>query len=372
MKKLTAVLLTFAVLLGLGTYRYAKAGITCTLPFQLQNNTTADATQVMANYNALVTCFTSAAAAGVNSDITSLLALTTPLPANSGGSTSYVGGTSTGTATAQELASVSPIGFTKTAGRKVTFIAGATNTGAMTLNVNSTGATNVFRRIQTGVSTTVGGEVIVGQQVEVIFDGTQYQILSGGIELVGELKDFSGTSATVPNGHLFADGTCVSRTTFAALFTVIGTQYDPTGSTCNVANFALPDGRGRVFAGDDDQGNGGAANRITSAGSGCVGTTLGAAGCGAQNKVLVQGNLPNVSLTTTTVDSRTWSIQSANAGAGSDTQVVLAANTGTPNNTPAVTVSGSSSLVGSTPTGGSGTAVVILPPLQIVRKIIKY
>lgn len=50
----------------------SDAGVPCTLPFNLQNNTVADATQVMANYNAIVTCLGSAAAAGVNSDITNL------------------------------------------------------------------------------------------------------------------------------------------------------------------------------------------------------------------------------------------------------------------------------------------------------------
>lgn len=57
----------------------ASAGVPCTLPFNLQNNTIADATQVMANYNALVTCLGNAAAAGANSDITALFGLTTPL-----------------------------------------------------------------------------------------------------------------------------------------------------------------------------------------------------------------------------------------------------------------------------------------------------
>ena len=53
----------------------AQAGVSCSVPFNLQNGTTADATQVMANYNALIACLANAAAAGANNDITSLLAL---------------------------------------------------------------------------------------------------------------------------------------------------------------------------------------------------------------------------------------------------------------------------------------------------------
>ena len=57
------------------------------LPFNLQNGQTADATQVMANFNEIVNDTNSnAAAAGANSDITSLSGLTTPLSVTQGGS----------------------------------------------------------------------------------------------------------------------------------------------------------------------------------------------------------------------------------------------------------------------------------------------
>jgi microcystin-dependent protein len=67
------------------------------------------------------------------------------------------------------------------------------------------------------------------------------------------------------------------------------------GATANadwIANktITLPDYRGRLLAGMDDMGNA-AASRITSGGSGIVGTTLGAAG-GAQTVTLAEANLP--------------------------------------------------------------------------------
>src|SRR5260370_40344684 len=80
---------------------FASANVPCTLPFNLQNNTTADATQVMANYNALITCLTNAAAAGSNSDITALLGLLTPIAPNRGGTNVFIGGTSLGSAANQ-------------------------------------------------------------------------------------------------------------------------------------------------------------------------------------------------------------------------------------------------------------------------------
>ncbi len=171
MRKILAVLF---LLIG----QPAWAGITCTLPYNLQNNTTADANEVMANYNALVTCFTNAAAAGINSDITALLALSTPISPGQGGTPVYFGGTSGGTANAQTVASLTPSGFTLQAGKRATFIASLTNLGATTLALNGLTAKNVYRMSPSGPQALTGGEIIVGNVVEVIYDGTEYQLLS--------------------------------------------------------------------------------------------------------------------------------------------------------------------------------------------------
>ncbi|RWZ78929.1 MAG: hypothetical protein EOT05_00085 [Candidatus Microsaccharimonas sossegonensis] len=52
-----------------------------------------------------------------------------------------------------------------------------------------------------------------------------------------------GWWSAAPSGYLLEDGSAVSRTTYAALFAVIGTTYGAgNGST----TFNLPDSRGRV------------------------------------------------------------------------------------------------------------------------------
>jgi microcystin-dependent protein len=92
----------------------------------------------------------------------------------------------------------------------------------------------------------------------------------------GDIK--YSASANAQTGWLESYGQAVSRSTYAALFTAIGTTYgNGDGST----TFNLPDLRGRVVAGVDNMG-GTAANRITNGVSGITGTTLGAAG-GDQN-----------------------------------------------------------------------------------------
>jgi microcystin-dependent protein len=86
-------------------------------------------------------------------------------------------------------------------------------------------------------------------------------LMSGSLlgEATGTIKDWP--SNTIPNGWLECGGQAVSRTTFVALFAVIGVTYGVgNGST----TFNLPDLRGRVTAGKDDMG-GVSANRMVGA-----------------------------------------------------------------------------------------------------------
>lgn len=61
----------------------------------------------------------------------------------------------------------------------------------------------------------------------------------------GMMFDFAG--AVAPTGYLLCDGTTVSRTTYAALFAVIGTSWNTGGELGT--DFRLPDFRGRVAVG---------------------------------------------------------------------------------------------------------------------------
>ena len=52
----------------------------------------------------------------------------------------------------------------------------------------------------------------------------------------GSIVNYSGDNA--PNGWLICDGSEISRTTYASLFSIIGTKY---GSASTIHNFKLPD-----------------------------------------------------------------------------------------------------------------------------------
>lgn len=155
----------------------------------------------------------------------------------------------------------------------------------------------------------------------------------------GSMAAFAGS--TTPSGWLLCDGSAVSRTTYASLYTAIGTTY---GVGDGSSTFNLPDLRGRVVAGKDNMG-GSAASRITSAGSGITGTTLGATG-GAETHTL----------TTAQLASHSHDVAITDGGAGSST---------------AISTTTSGYTLDATTTAGSGSAHNNTQPTLIANYIIK-
>ena len=113
-----------------------------------------------------------------------------------------------------------------------------------------------------------------------------------GFMPVGVVVPFAGS--TSPAGWQLCYGQAISRTTYAGLFSTIGTTY---GSGDGSTTFNVPDLRGRVVAGEDDMG-GSAASRLTAGGSGITGTTLGASG-GTETHTLTTAQMPSHSHTVT-------------------------------------------------------------------------
>jgi microcystin-dependent protein len=116
---------------------------------------------------------------------------------------------------------------------------------------------------------------VVSPQSAILAALQQYEAALGGVP-IGSMLAYGGPTA--PTGWLLCYGQAVSRTTYAALFAVLGTAY---GVGDGASTFNLPDKRGRVSIGADNMG-GSAAGNVTSAVSGINANVVGASG-GNQN-----------------------------------------------------------------------------------------
>lgn len=145
----------------------------------------------------------------------------------------YWCGTSTGTANAQTV--TPPAGMlSMTAGTGISFKAGFTNTGAMTLTVGTFGTFNVEKDSPTGPIALTGGELVAGNIVSGRFDGTYIQLTAtemgtaalanassntgtvaavSGAVTAGNLAKFSDVNGTVTEGPALSS----AQTTVAAV-----------------------------------------------------------------------------------------------------------------------------------------------------------
>jgi len=207
------------------------------IPYNLTNGSLADASQVMADFNTIVADVNARCAAnGANGDITSLSGLTTPLSHAQGGTALFSGGTSTGSANAQVVATTTPNSFALTDGNIVSFIAGYSNSGAMTLDVGGTGVTAVQKVTSSGLVALVGGEVIAGCAYMMIVAGGVHVIMNptlpsalvsgSGSSTDGDVAVYNGAT-----GVLIKDtGVALSSLALLASPTFTGTPAAPTAA----------------------------------------------------------------------------------------------------------------------------------------------
>lgn len=195
--------------------------------------------------------------------------------------------------------------------------------------------------------------------------------------MTGTVFDFAGTTA--PNGWLMRYGQAVSRATYANLFAVIGTTY---GAGDGSTTFNLPDARGRATIGKDNMG-GTAAGRVTTAGGGVDGATLGAAG-GTETHTLTSAQMPTHAHTLTDPghahaitdpghfhaefkgDNTTASVQAGASVIGSRNNIT--ANTDT--KTTGITINSTATGI-TMANAGSGNAHPNVQPSLVLNKIIK-
>lgn len=189
----------------------------------------------------------------------------------------------------------------------------------------------------------------------------------------GMLFDFAGSAA--PAGYLLCDGSAVSRTTYALLFSAIGTTW---GAGNGTTTFNVPDLRRKTTIGAGGTAVSGPAN------------TVGATG-GVEAQTIASGNLPAhihaVSLTTGTESATHTHTDSghfhginnvANIGGGGSAPNILGAGSAVVNTIAAQAALGTQTanhthtVTGNTGNGGfANTDLNVMQPSAVVTKIIK-
>jgi microcystin-dependent protein len=226
------------------------------------------------------------------------------------------------------------------------------------------------------------------KEATVVYDTTTKEVKADdGTNLVpqmpvGTILHYGGSSA--PNGYLLGNGAAVSRTTYAALFAVVGTSF---GVGDGATTFNLPNCQRRTLVG------------AGGVGSGTLGNTVGSVG-GTETETLVEANLPahthTVSGTSGAGSAHTHGVtdpghahtqrvaQNNSGGAfcvyqfeDCDNTIAYHGDNGsTQSNTTGVTVGSESSHTHSfsaiSSSVGSGTAVNNLQPSLVVNCIIKH
>jgi microcystin-dependent protein len=207
---------------------------------------------------------------------------------------------------------------------------------------------------------------IVSPQAAILAALAAYEATLAGVP-IGCIMPFTGTS--VPTGWLLCYGQAISRTTYAALFAVIGISYGPGDSS---TTFNLPDLRGRYPLGKDNMG-GSAMNRVTQAVSGILATTLGSAG-GDQHAQ--EDTLTSTSTATSVVDegsghSHTIKLQGDGGGAADGQPTSIAGGDSEDGSTEiAFTGISVTTTVTTTTSGTSEGASQNMPPCQVTNYII--
>lgn len=270
-----------------------------------------------------------------------------------------------GSSTAYTVASYSVFDtLAHLANQMIAFTPHTTNGATVTLNVDSLGAKPL--------RTSPGVELLAGT----IIQGTPYVALYNNSDGAFYLQGFFGNPYNVPLGagmdywlptapnssFVFPIGQAISRTTYATLFSAMGTTY---GSGDGSTTFNIPDKTGRVSAMKEASGT-----RLTSTYFGGNSANLGAVG-GAEKETLLTANLPpytpagSVAVTSTPTNVVSGILSNVALGGGAVT-FTIAANGAIS----AGQIASTGTLTG-TAQGGTSAPVATVPPLIICNYILR-
>lgn len=159
-------------------------------------------------------------------------------------------GSATGTGNAIIL-SPSPVITTLTVGQTYAGMITNNNSGPTTLQISAIAVKDVYANAPTGIAPLVGGELVSGNIGLFLWNGTVFIFQNPTLVTVLPGTIINWSTNTAPSGYLECNGASVLRSSYAALFAVIGTVFGSVDGT----HFTLPDMRG-YFARGWDHGSG--------------------------------------------------------------------------------------------------------------------
>ena len=116
-----------------------------------------------------------------------------------------------------------------TAGNAFYFVVGSTNTGAMTINIDSLGAKDIRRAGSTALA---AGDLVAGQTALIVYNGTNFQLLNGNsftnLRVSGTLTGAGSSFTSIGYSGALTGGTASLTTT---QITSLGVGTAPSGTT---------------------------------------------------------------------------------------------------------------------------------------------
>jgi hypothetical protein len=147
-------------------------------------------------------------------------------------------------------------------GQRFFFVAAATNTGAVTLNINAIGVKSVTKN---GTTALVAGDIAINAVVQVVYDGTQFQLLNPAA--AANVSSFSAgttglTPSTATTGAVTLAGTLAVANGGTGLATLTANNV-MLGNGTSTPSFVAPSTNGNVLTSNGTTWTSAANNKST-------------------------------------------------------------------------------------------------------------
>ena len=149
-------------------------------------------------------------------------------------------------------------------GQRFFFVAAAANTGAVTLNINAIGVKSVTKN---GTTALVAGDIAINAVTQVVYDGTQFQLLNPA-SVAANVSSFSAgstglTPSTATTGAVTLAGTLAVANGGTGLATLTANNV-MLGNGTSTPSFVAPSTTGNVLTSNGTTWTSEANNKLTS------------------------------------------------------------------------------------------------------------